>query len=431
MNKESVTLRILFTGALVIALLVPLVMIQSLITERQSYRHEAITEIGKGWAGEQTLAGPVLTFVNEYIITENEKTFTKQDVKYVLPDDLVIESKVHPEIRYRGIYQTIVYKTDLIVKGNFNPARIKEVFNPDILKESYLSFNVSDPRGIKENIKLRWDNAEQVVKPGLKDRNVFKNGFYSSLKIEKDKPGYNFELTLSLNGVESLNFVPVGKNTKVNVSSTWQSPNFSGNFLPSTREINDNGFTASWNVNEFNRTFPQDWNSSTYNIFDDAFGVRFVIPADEYQQTMRSSKYGILIVLLTFLSFFLVEVFSGKATHPIQYLLIGLALVIFYSLLLALSEYIKFQYSYLLAAVLVIGLISLYVKSIFKNGRITLAIAGLLFMFYGFVYVILQLQDYSLLLGNIALLLILASVMFFTRKINWFDVLKGKSKTQG
>ncbi|QQS36131.1 MAG: cell envelope integrity protein CreD [Ignavibacteriales bacterium] len=431
MNKESVTLRILFTGALVIALLVPLVMIQSLITERQSYRHEAITEIGKGWAGEQTLAGPVLTFVNEYTTTGDGKTFTKQDVKYVLPDDLIIESKVHPEIRYRGIYQTIVYKTDLIIKGNFNPARISEVLNPDILKESYLSFNVSDPRGIKENIKLRWDNTEQVVKPGLKDRNVFKNGFYSSLIIEKDKPDYSFELTLSLNGVESLNFVPVGKNTKVNVGSTWQSPNFSGNFLPATREINENGFTASWNVNEFNRTFPQDWNSSTYNIFDDAFGVRFVIPADEYQQTMRSSKYGILIVLLTFLSFFLVEVFSGKATHPIQYLLIGLALVIFYSLLLALSEYIKFQYSYLFAAVLVIGLISLYVKSIFKNGGITVAIAGLLILFYGFVYVILQLQDYSLLLGNIALLLILASVMFFTRKINWFDVLKGKSKTQG
>ncbi len=155
--------------------------------------------------------------------------------------------------------------------------------------------------------------------------------------------------------------------------------------------------------------------------------MKFFIPADEYQQTMRSTKYGILLVILTFLSFFLVEVFSGKAIHPIQYLLIGLAHIIFYSMMLALSEYILFQYSYLIAGSLVIGLLTLYTKSIYKNRNIVLSISAMLISFYGFVYVLLQMQDYSLLLGNMALFLIPEAIMFFTRKANWFDVLKSKS----
>jgi inner membrane protein len=227
--------------------------------------------------------------------------------------------------------------------------------------------------------------------------------------------------------VDDLNFVPMGKNTEVNVSSSWSNPSFIGNFLPAEREVQENGFTASWSVNHFNREFPQEWENQQYDVFKDKFGVKFFIPADEYQQTMRSSKYGLLIIILTFVSFFLVEVFSGKAIHPIQYLLIGLALIIFYSLLLSLSEYILFQYSYLIAGSLVIGLITLYTKSIYKNRNIVLSISAMLISFYGFVYVLLQLQDYSLLLGNIALFLILAAIMFFTRKVNWFDVLKSKS----
>ena len=180
-----------------------------------------------------------------------------------------------------------------------------------------------------------------------------------------------------------LNFVPVGKNTEVKVSSTWNDPSFTGNFLPSQREISEKGFTATWNVNHFNRQFPQEWSQSTYDIFKDKFGVKFYIPADEYQQTMRSSKYGLLLIIFTFVSFFLVEVFSGKAIHPIQYLLIGLALIIFYSMLLAISEYLLFQYSYLISGVLVISLISLYTKSVYKDRTIVMSISTMLILFYG------------------------------------------------
>jgi inner membrane protein len=427
LKKESIALRILIVGCLIVLLLVPLFMIQALIAERQINRNVSVKEISKSWAGPQTIAGPILTTITmgEKMNKEGNKIETRKR-NFYLPENLSVEAKVIPEKRYRGIYSTIVYKTDLKINGSFSNQKIKEIFSDPSIKESYLSININDPRGIQENVIVKWNNIEQTVIPGLKDKNIFTNGFHSDISINKDQLDSVFEINLTLNGVDEINFVPVGKNTEVKVSSTWNDPSFTGNFLPSQRDINDKGFTATWNVNHFNRQFPQEWSQSSYDIFKDKFGVKFYIAADEYQQTMRSSKYGLLLIIFTFVSFFLVEVFSGKAIHPIQYLLIGLALIIFYSMLLALSEYILFQYSYLIAGSLVIGLITLYTKSIYKNRNIVLSISAMLISFYGFVYVLLQLQDYSLLLGNIALFLILAAIMFFTRKVNWFEVLNPK-----
>ena len=427
MKKESVALRILIVGCLIVLLLIPLFMIQALIAERQINRNVSIKEISKSWAGPQTIAGPILTTITtgEKVNKEGNKIETKKR-NFYLPEDLTIEAKVIPEKRYRGIYSAIVYKTDLKIKGSFSNYKIKEIQSNSSVKESYLSFNINDPRGIQQDVIVKWNNISQTIVPGLKEKNIFTNGFHSDILISKDQPDSMFEINLTLNGVDELNFVPIGKNTEVKVSSTWNDPSFTGNFLPSQRQISKKGFTATWNVNHFNRQFPQEWSQSTYDIFKDKFGVKFYIPADEYQQTMRSSKYGLLLIIFTFVSFFLVEVFSGKAIHPIQYLLIGLALIIFYSMLLALSEYLLFQYSYLIAGVLVISLISLYTKSVYKNRTIIMSISTMLILFYGFVYVLIQMQDYSLLLGTFALFLILSAIMFFTRKVNWFDVLKGK-----
>ena len=427
LKKESVALRILIVGCLIILLLIPLFMIQALIAERQINRNVSIKEISKSWAGPQTIAGPILTTITlgEKINKEGNKVETKKR-NFYLPENLSVEAKVIPEKRYRGIYSAIVYKTDLKIKGKFSNQNIKEILSDPSAKESYLSFNINDPRGIQQDVIVKWNNIQQTITPGLKDKNIFTNGFHSDILIDKEQPDSVFEINLTLSGVDELNFVPVGKNTELKVSSTWNDPSFTGNFLPANREISEKGFTATWNVNHFNRQFPQEWSQSTYDIFKDKFGVKFYIPADEYQQTMRSSKYGLLLIIFTFVSFFLVEVFSGKAIHPIQYLLIGLALIIFYSMLLAISEYLIFQYSYLISGVLVISLISLYTRSVYKNRTIVMSISAMLILFYGFVYVLLQMEDYSLLLGNFALFLILAAIMFFTRKVNWFDVLKGK-----
>ncbi|MBK7500570.1 MAG: inner membrane CreD family protein [Ignavibacteriales bacterium] len=190
------------------------------------------------------------------------------------------------------------------------------------------------------------------------------------IPIDNDNNLYSFEMELLVNGLDNLEFLPIGKTTEVNVKSSWNNPSFAGAYLPTSRKVNETGFTAKWTVNYFNRAFPQLWNENAYKIFPSAFGVKLLVPVDEYQKTMRTSKYGLMIIVLTFLSFFMIELFGKKVIHPIQYLLIGLALIIFYSLLLAISEYLSFDLSYLISAFLVILLISFYVISVYKSTRI-------------------------------------------------------------
>ena len=428
MKRESVALRILLIAAITILLLIPLLMIQSLISDRQQYRFTAVHEIGKSWAGAQTVAGPMITVTTrmEKENKEGEKYLITENYHY-LPENLKIDVVITPEKRYKGIYEVMLYKSKMKMSGMFNLKRLYERFAEMKIDHSYISFNISDLRGIQKDALLKLNGKSYNLVSGLKNK-IFRNGFYSEFVLNTENLLQDFEIELELNGMENLDFIPLGKFTEVNVSSTWSNPSFAGAFLPSVREVTEDGFTAKWKVNHFNRSYPQEWESKLYDPFPSAFGVKLLVPVDEYQKTMRTSKYGLMIIVLTFLSFFLVELFSKKVIHPIQYLLVGLALLIFYSILLSISEYILFQYSYLISSLLVIALIGFYVKSIYKNRQIASIITGMLFMFYGFMYVILQLQDYSLLLGNIALFIILAAIMFFTRKINWFEIFSSKTR---
>jgi len=427
MKKESVALRVILIASIIIILVIPLLLVQSLINDRQDYRKQAVSEISKGWAGPQLIAGPIITIARkvERVNSKGNKHFTTKFDNY-LPESLIVDAEVIPEKRYKGIYEVMLYKSKLKINGTLNLSKLKEKYPGENFDESYISFNISDLRGIQKNAELILDGKKYKLTPGSKN-NIFKIGFYSDLDLNTMDLPKNFEIELEINGIENLNFVPLGKFTEVNMKSSWNNPGFEGAFLPSTREVTKDGFTAQWKVNYFNRSFPQEWENKTYDPFTSSFGVKLLVPVDEYQKTMRTSKYGLMLIVLTFLSFFMVELFSKKVIHPIQYLLVGLALIIFYSILLAISEYIIFQYSYLISSLLIIALIALYVKSIYQSKKISLIITGMLIMFYGFMYVILQLQDYSLLIGNIALFIILAAIMFFTRKINWFDVLSNKS----
>jgi len=427
MKKESVALRIILIAAIIILLIIPLLMVQSLITDRQVYRQEAVNEISKSWASKQSIAGPMITVSHKVEKTDSKenKYFVIKD-DYYLPETLKIDVEVVPEKRYKGIYEVMLYKSKIKMSGTLNLSKLKEKFPDEKFDESYISFNISDLRGIQKDAELNLNGKKYKLIPGLKDK-VFHNGFYSDLDLSKQDLTQNFDIELELNGMENLEFVPLGKFTEVNMKSSWNNPSFEGAFLPLSREITEDGFTAQWKVNYFNRSYSQEWENQTYDPFPSAFGVKLLVPVDEYQKTMRTSKYGLMIIILTFLSFFMIELFSKKVIHPIQYLLVGLALIIFYSILLAISEYILFQYSYLISSVLIIALIGFYARSIYQSNQISIVISGMLMMFYGFMYVILQIQDYSLLIGTIALFIILAAIMFFTRKINWFDVLSNKS----
>jgi len=428
LRKESITLRIILIAAITIILLIPLFMIQSLIDDRQSYRNEAVREISKGWAGNQTVSGPVLTInYTKDIKDKDGKILTSGSRIIILPENLSYDVEIFPEKRYRGIYEVILYRAKIIMNGKFNTSEINKTIDSKIIEGAYVSFNLSDLRGMQKESKLKWNDSDYNLTAGLHSQNVLKNGFSSDIPIELNKNEYSFNIDLMINGLDNLEFLPIGRTTNVEIRSTWDTPSFAGAFIPSERKIDENGFTASWIINSFNRPFPQQWNDEYHDVFSYAFGVNLLVPVDQYQMTMRSSKYGLMIIVLTFLSFFMIELFGKTAIHPIQYLLVGLALVIFYSLLLAISEYFSFDVSYIIASMSVILLISIYITSVYKSIKIGTIIFFALIVFYGFMYTILLLQDYSLLIGNIALFGLLASVMMLTRKLNWFDVLKTKT----
>lgn len=430
MKKNSLTFRVLLILGIVIVLLIPLSMIQSLIYERQGYRDEATQEIYKSWAGEQIVAGPILTLEKVYTHTsaDGKKYFKKKHIQY-LPDNLNIQTELIPEIRYRGIYEVVLYKSKIKVSGNFqaiNDLNKKEENLSSITK--YLSFNISDLRGIEETVKLKLNKSDLTVIPGLKDDRLFKNGFLSYIEFEGDE-SLTFEAEIVLRGSSSIEFMPLGRITNLKIKSEWNNPSFTGSYLPTNRSITESGFTSEWKINHFNREFPQRWENKNYDIYQSKFGVKLLMPIDEYQKTMRTSKYGIMIIILTFVSFFMIEIFSKKVIHPIQYLLVGLSLIIFYSLLLSISEYIVFQSAYLLSSIAVIALIGLYIKSIYSSVKISLIIISILILFYGLMYIILQLQDYALLFGNLALFIILGIIMYITRKLNWFELFNTKNNT--
>ena len=236
-------------------------------------------------------------------------------------------------------------------------------------------------------------------------------------KSPDGKNEFNFKLTL--NGSEEINFIPVGKTTGINVSGKWAAPSFIGNFSPQST-IENGSFAAKWHVLHFNRNIPEAWNDDTNTYFDDAsFGVRLVEAVDHYQQNMRSAKYALMFIALTFVVFFFVELLTKKKIHLVQYLLVGIALILFYSLLLSISEQIGFALAYLIASLATIGLITTYSYSIFKNTMQTGILTVILCLLYTFLFVILQLEDIALLIGSIGMFIILGIIMFVSGKINW------------
>jgi inner membrane protein len=241
-----------------------------------------------------------------------------------------------------------------------------------------------------------------------------------------------FNFSLNLKGSERIQFIPVGKTTNLDLTSSWAHPSFTGEFLPDQRGVSPDGFQAHWTVFHLNRNIAQTWIDNNSAMEDWAFGVQLFLPADEYQQATRSAKYAILFIVLTFALFFLMEVSGKQRVHPIQYLLVGLALCIFYILLISISEHIGFTWSYLVSALAVIGMVGLYSKSVLPGKKQGLAVGGNVAVLYGYLYFILQLQDYALLIGSLGLFAILSLIMYFTRNFDWYaiDLLPGKKKPE-
>ena len=428
--RTSMLLRMVLIGSLTIILLIPASIVESLITERNERKNSVVNEVSGKWGNQQTIAGPILSIPLKHTVKDSEgKISTSTNLLHILPDSLYATGNISTEIRYRGIFQVVLYNTKLSLSGTINTADIPQLKQSNAIpqwSDAFFTVGITDLRGIKENVVLKINSSQLSAKSGVRSADVVSSGITFHPEISEQQKLYPFSFDLDLNGSSELRFVPLGKHTEVNLKSAWNSPSFTGDFLPEQKTIGDNGFSAKWKILELNRNFPQSWIGKNDAVDKSSFGVHLLQTVDEYQQTYRTAKYAILIVALTFLAFFLCEVLTNELLHPIHYTLVGLSLILFYVLVLSLSEQFGFNIAYVVSSLTILTMIMLYTRAIVTHKRTSVFTGGVIFSLYIFLYVVLQLEDYALLIGSVGLLASLSAVMYLTRKVDWFSF--GKTK---
>lgn len=430
--KNNIYFKIGTIVIITLLLLIPASMIRSLIIERESTQNEAIREVSSKWGEEQTISGPLISipyyrYIKEFSRKDStEKIVQIKEFIHILPTELNISGNINPEKRYRGIYEIVVYNSKLSISGAFNNIDLASLdIQPRniLFDKAEFVIGINDLRGIEEQVILNWNDQNIAFNPDVSSNDVVMTGINALLNLDlKDSSAYNFSLELDLKGSQLLYFTPVGRVTNINLRSGWPNPSFKGAFLPDSREVSEKGFVANWNVLHLNRNFPQIWLGNRHSISDSSFGIDLLLPVDNYQKSYRSIRYAILFIGFTFLTFFFIEVLNKVFIHPIQYILVGIALIVFYSLLLSISEYLKYNLAFIVSAISTLALIAGYVQAILKSGKLTLLISGILTVLYSFIFTIIQLQDYALLIGSIGIFIILGLVMYFSRKIDWYNI---------
>ncbi|MCW8980900.1 MAG: cell envelope integrity protein CreD [Altibacter sp.] len=433
--RNSITARMLIVGFLLLILLIPLEFVKSLIAERSFRQAEVVREINSKWGNEVLLSGPVLkvpykTYKEEKVFIEKTKTYeTKTEVivknAYLLPDLLHIASTVDSKPLKRGIYESVVYTADISAQGTFPSIDLtaQDITKEDILWEKItVILRSSNLNGIRSGLEVQLGAETVSMSPRYDQQylNTIQSDPLNTLTPENEEP-ISFSFDLKINGSESLKFIPVGKKTTAVMDSDWHSPSFDGRYLPDdgTKEISKTGFHADWQVFQINRQFEQEFYNGMPDLSEFGFGTNFIIPVDEYQKSERTAKYGFMVIGLTLLVFLLIQIVSKIYIHPFQYVMIGLALVMFYTLLISISEHSSFLKAYAIAGVAVLALITLYSRAILSGFKFSLLVCASLASLYGFIYVIIQLESYALLVGSIGLFVILAIIMFASRKIDW------------
>ena len=426
LQRHAYAIKAIIIGILTLVLLIPTAMIMGLINERERMQDEATNEVSAKWANEQTVTGPILVVPYQTVGAKGQPVIQQA---FFLPDKLSVNGTLSPEIRKRGIYEVALYNSQLQLSGSFSAPDAAALNIPAtamLWKEAYLAVGVNDMRGIGNQVQVLWNGQPYVFNPGTPPGDVLQNAIVAKVPVniqEGDSAASSFTINLELKGSGQVYFSPVGQSTQVNLKAPWPNPSFDGAFLPGKRTVDDKGFDANWLVLHTNRSFPQRFTTENkYDIQTANFGVKLFLPVDGYLKSTRAVKYAILIIGLTFLLFYFIELLYHQSIHPLQYILIGVALCIFYTLLIALAEQLSFNVAYLIAAALTIGLVTAYASSVFKKITQALAVGGTLVTLYGFIYVIIQSEDQALLMGSLGLFIILAIVMFFSRKIKWEEL---------
>ena len=455
-SRHTTTLKVIVVGILTLLLLIPLSMISSLIYERLDTKRNAELEITSKWSGEQIITGPCIVIPYTQEIKQKDKQELVRKNLLLLPNEMNVTVDAKVEKRKRGIYDVSLYSSELLLTGTLNMDELaKTGIKPEDMQldQARVIMGISDLKGIREGVVMQLGAQNYDFEPGIPVENLYTDtdpiagksfyerdlqvtspnlstGIFSAgLNVKIDSIAMKdlaqgtlpFTINLYLNGSQGLFIVPIGKTTTAKVKSDWPTPSFGGDFLPANHNVTDEGFTANWKIIDLNRSFGQTVNAENATAINQmatsAFGVKFIQSVDQYQQNERSAKYAILIILLTFVVVFFIEVLKKKAVNPFQYLLIGLALVLFYSLLLSLSEIWGFNLAYIVAAVMTTVLIVVHMSSILKNRNLGLFIGALLTFLYLFVFILIQMESYALLVGSIGLFCILAVIMYFSKKL--------------
>lgn len=427
----QLALKLVLIAVLTLVLWVPTLLILILVEERAGRQTEVREEIHASWGGVQHITGPILVVPTEVAATREQAGFVQDSDpvhQFILPATLDMRVEVLPEVRKRSIFETVVYGSTIRISGAFEPADLLEAGSTALRWDrAQVVIGLGDLRGLTQFPTMNWAGEELALEASARAE-------FFGASLAAGLPNFDptaidgslpFEILLSLRGAESLDIVPVGGSTAVEVSSPWPDPSFQGAFLPDQREVSDDGFTASWRVLYLNRDFPQTWRGPRADdwhmreAFDNsAFGVRLLPGVDAYARTSRALKYSGIFTLLTLMAFFAVEHGGRERVHPIQYVAVGLGLCLFYLTLLALGEVVAFDLAFVAAAAVIVASIGAYARALFTGARSVGIVVGALGVVYTALFVMLRLEDFALLMGTGLLLVLLGVVMRLTRHLN-------------
>jgi inner membrane protein len=445
---EGYTFKVLILVVLILLLLIPLTMIRILVNERGMTAGSAEEEVMEAWGKQFVEAGPFIIIPGvrtAEILTKTEKDGEK--IEYlktpftliVSPENLGIEGVFKTEVRKRGIFSVPLYASELNIKGSFNPDTALAGLKPNeslFLDQAELLIMLSNSKGIRKINKAVWNDEELLFQPGNRGHNLFfyhskdvyhmrelESGIFASLHdlggLREGRSDYNIEI--SIQGGQSVRILPAGRNTHVSISADWVSPSFQGAFLPNSSNVTDSGFNAVWDISYLSRDIPLFWQKEDgkEKYSDSFFGVDFFRAIDTYALNTRAVKYAVLFLMVPFLTLFLLEIFTKRRIHPVPYLLSGLGNVIFYLLLLSLSEQLPFFTSYLIAALAVTIMMTLYARTLVNAWNKSWYMGLVVTISYILLYAVLNAESYALLIGSIGAFVVVALVMFLTRKLDW------------
>ena len=430
--RRSSLVKVAGIGILILVLLIPLAMTRDVIHDRSRVHEEARGEIMRSWGGSQLISGPVLVvpYVKVHVDPYLDRTEKPGEV-YFLPEDLSFETQLETEIRYRSIHEVPVYTANMTISGRFAAPDLSNLGIDDAeigWDRAYIALPVSDERAIRNAPEISIAGQDIRFEAGGTPIHGFAPQIVASLADALDETARSavleYSIDLDVGGTGSLQFLPIGDLTSVDIQSSWPSPSFSGNHLPTTREIRDDGFEATWQVSSLSRALPARWTSKNFQsdvAQTSAFGIDLFQPVGLYQLSDRATKYGILFIGLTFVAYFLFEVLVRLRLHPLHYLLVGFGNVLFYLLLLSFSEHIGFGGAYLVSSLASTSLVTTYSSSILGSRQRALLVAAMLVCLYGFLYLTLNAESYAMLAGSIGLWFSLALVMYLTRNIDWYQ----------